>query len=316
MEAQLKGLYGCDQRRPLHSRMGFLYFAVPPVLRALARSILMRGRGSANGLAAEYLSRLPARVASPTTRVPLLLTHDVDTQEGMRKLPALLDLEARNGFASLSFLVTHRYSLADELMARAVAQGHRFAIHDTYHDNRIAYLSPEQVRNRIRQAKERLGSNGISAFRSPAFLRSKSLYEGLRGEIDFDFSASDWALAWPHPGDGLKTPFPVRLGKLVCIPTNLPRDGEMLALGMKPKQMRALVQSKATQLAAVGAPAIFLAHPDPGFTDTPERLEWYGSLLGWFRESGFFEIRGPDETLEAIRAASRDLATSQDRPIG
>lgn len=296
----LTGLYGLEQKRPLYSKYPSLYFLTPSWVRSLSRRILVGKKGEPAVLIKSYLERLKVFGDAGGMRVPILLTHDVDTARGLKTLPRLLKAEEAQGFRSLTLLVTHRYRWkSGDLLAHHQA-GHRFGVHDTTHDNTIAYIAPDQVRARIDQARAALGELGSSAFRAPAFLRSSELYEGLQGRVAFDFSSNDWALAWPHPGDGTAYPFPVRHKGLVCAPTNMPRDGEMLALGLSWSQMRDLCVQKARQLARVGAPVIFLNHPDPGFTDSDEAIDTYGALLKWFKECGLFQILAPDACLKEL----------------
>jgi hypothetical protein len=127
--------------------------------------------------------------------------------------------------------------------------------------------------------------------------------------VRVDLSTNDAALVWPHPGDGLGSPFPVRYRGVVCAPTTLPRDGELLALGLDREATLDLCRRKAAQLARVGAPAVLLTHPDPTFTDTAERLETYGLLLEHLRGSGQFRLAPPAETLADLeRRATAELA--------
>jgi hypothetical protein len=194
-------------------------------------------------------------------------------------------------------------------MSRLRDRGHAFGVHDTTHDNRLAYLPPAAVRARIAEAQAALGSLDTGAFRAPAFLRSPSLYEGIADRVRVDLSTNDAALVWPHPGDGLGSPFPIRYRGVVCAPTTLPRDGELLALGLDREATLDLCRRKAAQLARVGAPAVLLTHPDPTFTDTAERLETYGLLLEQLRAGGQFRLAPPAETLADLeRRATAELA--------
>jgi hypothetical protein len=61
-----------------------------------------------------------------------------------------------------------------------------------------------------------------------------------------------------------------------------------------------------TQLWRVGAPAVLLTHPDPGFTDSRERIEAYAAILGWARDRAMFELRPP---LDALRDLERRTET-------
>ncbi len=306
----LAGLHGADQRRPLYSRLPALYFIAPAWVKLAARAAFASRQGRVEGLVRRYLGLLDGAPAGDGRPAPLVLTHDVDTAEGLATLPRLLAVEESLGLASLVFLVTHRYAWDRAALARLRERGHAFGVHDTTHDNRLAYLPPAKVEARIRRAREALGPLDSGAFRAPAFLRSAALYEGLAAAgIRVDFSTNDSALVWPHPGDGLGSPFPVRHRRLAVVPTTLPRDGELLALGLGRAAVLDLCQAKARQLAHVGAPAILLTHPDPTFTDTSERIEAYGELLAWLRASGRFQTLPPMEAMaELERRAKGELA--------
>ena len=305
----LAGLHGADQRRPLYSRVPALYFRAPAWVKLAARSAFAARQGRIDMLIQRYLDRLQYAPAGDGNPVPLLLTHDVDTAEGLGTLPRLLAVEESLGLTSLTFLVTHRYAWKRETLTALAARGHAVGVHDTTHDNRLAYLPPAEVEARIARAQAALGSLDTGAFRAPAFLRSASLYEGLARRIKIDFSTNDAALVWPHPGDGLGSPFPVRYRTLAVVPTTLPRDGELLALGLDRAAMLDLCRKKAAQLARVGAPVVLLTHPDPTFTDTARRIDAYGELIAWLRASGRFTLVPPAETLaELQRRATREIA--------
>jgi len=309
LQPRLAGLQGLDQTRPLYSRFPALYFRTPAWVKRAARSAFAARHGQVAGLTERYLRFLDEAPPGDGRPVPVLLTHDVDTAEGFATLPRLLAVEERLGLASLTFLVTHRYPWQRAALARLHERGHVFGVHDTTHDNRLAYLPAADVELRIRSAQEALGRLDSGAFRAPAFLRSPSLYDGIASRVRIDFSTNDCALVWPHPGDGLGSPFPVRYRRLVVAPTTLPRDGELLALGLDRKATLELCRRKATQLARVGAPVVLLTHPDPTFTDTPARLDAYDELLDWLAASACFRLVAPTEALAELHArAVVDLA--------
>ena len=296
----LAGLHGADQKRPLYSRFSALYFRTPAWLKLAARSAFASRQGQLDGLIARYLASLEGAPAGDGRPVPVLLTHDVDTAAGLATLPRLLAVEERLGLASLTFLVTHRYRWERAALAPLRERGHAFGVHDTTHDNRLAYLPPAAVESRIRRAQEALGPLDSGAFRAPAFLRSASLYAGIASRVRIDFSTNDAALVWPHPGDGLGSPFPVRYRRMVVAPTTLPRDGELLALGLDRDTMLDVCRRKAAQLARVGAPVVMLTHPDPTFTDTTARMETYGDFLAWLKSDTHFRLLAPAETLAEL----------------
>lgn len=314
--ARLSGLHGAEQRRPLYSRLPALYFRTPPWVRAAARKVIGVRRRQAGWLLQSYLGRLEALPAADGSPVPLLLTHDVDTAQGYANLPRLLQVEEALGLASLTLLVTHRYPWNPEALAALAERGHCFGVHDTTHDNRLAYLPARAVRERIATAQVALGPLDCGAFRAPGFLRSRALYEGIADLVSIDLSTNDWSLLWPHPGDGIGSPFPARYGNLVCVPTTLPRDGELFALGLAAAERLDLYQRKATQLWHVGAPAVLLTHPDPTFTDSPDRLAAYAGLLRWLTGSGMFKTLMPGACLHELRGrAVCDVGVAPPAPM-
>jgi peptidoglycan/xylan/chitin deacetylase (PgdA/CDA1 family) len=309
LQPTLAGLHGLDQKRPLYSRIPALYFVTPAWVKLAARAAFAAGQGRIDALVERYLAFLEGAPAGDGRAAPLLLTHDVDTAAGLATLPRLLAVEESLGMASLIFVVTHRYPWDRAALTRLRDRGHVFGVHDTTHDNQLAYLPADAVEARIARAQSALGALDVGAFRAPAFLRSAGLYEGLARRVAFDLSTNDYALVWPHPGDGLGSPFPVRYHGMVCAPTTLPRDGELLALGLDREATLDLCTRKAAQLARVGAPAVLLTHPDPTFTDTDQRIETYGLLLEQLRASGRFRLAPPAETLAEIgRRATGELA--------
>jgi hypothetical protein len=294
------GLYGTDQRRPLYSRAPRLYFRTPAWAKHLARRAFAARQRDRGALIREYLGRLRSLPTADSAPVPLLLTHDVDTAEGYRNLPALLAAEESLGLRSLTLIVTHRYRWSVSELLSFAARGHAFGVHDTTHDNQLAYLADDAIERRLREAQDSLGPLDCGAFRAPAFLRTAALYRAVARCVRVDLSSIDAALLWPHPGDGTTVPFPLRLGKTLCVPTTLPRDGEMLALGLDAHETLDLVRAKAEELCRVGAPAGILTHPDPGFTDSEERVRGYVELLQWFASSGGFAIMQPRDCLAEL----------------
>lgn len=305
----IAGLYGATQRRPLYSRFPSLYFHVPAWVKSLARASFASRQGSSGVLVERYLARLATFPPGDGRPVPVLLTHDADTLSGYRALDRLLAVEEALGLRSVTFLVTHRYRWDRAHVTELHGRGHWFGVHDTTHDNQLAYLEPSAIEERIRIAQHALGPLDCGAFRTPAYLRTPALYRGIAGCVRFDFSSNDAALLWPHPGDGLGSPFPVRHFGMVCVPTTLPRDGELLALGIAPAESMRVLQRKGEELARVGAPVVMLTHPDPGFTDTEERIAGYRDFLAWMKASRLFAFSPPGQCFDELaRRATVELA--------
>ena len=90
----------------------------------------------------------------------LVLTHDVESKEGLRKCRLLMQLEQNLGFrSSFNFIPEGSYRVPAELREELTANGFEVGIHDLKHDGRSVYLA-SQVQPTRRENQPAMRASG------------------------------------------------------------------------------------------------------------------------------------------------------------
>ena len=84
-----------------------------------------------------------------------LITHDIDTEKGLRRALKLKRIEDRYGVKSLWFIPTSQYKL-DRDIIKEIAEDHQIGSHGTKHDGRLILMEKEEIVERLRKSKEEL----------------------------------------------------------------------------------------------------------------------------------------------------------------
>ena len=87
----------------------------------------------------------------------LVLTHDVETAEGLRLIPVLANVEERRGYVSSWNFVPKRYDVPESVLTELANRGCEVGIHGLYHDGRdleSARMLQERLPEMIRYAKQ------------------------------------------------------------------------------------------------------------------------------------------------------------------
>ena len=97
---------------------------------------------------------------------PVVLTHDIDSPEGLKNLRlAFPAAEEAVGARSTSYIVPCAWRLDHGLIAELVARGHEVGVHGYDHSNRTPFAASDERRRRLdRRASfaERYGAAGLS----------------------------------------------------------------------------------------------------------------------------------------------------------
>ncbi len=274
---------------PLHARLPLPYHAVPGPLR-LALYPLVAGRGGdptacppspgwpAEGRIDRFQKRLfegitgtePGPAWPGGKRTALLVTHDVDTKEGMRAAGGILEEMVALGLKPCFFLVGRGYAW-DEGFCDAVRQaGGEIGLHGDVHDNRISYLSADAAGKRLDRCRDQLVRHGILGFRAPSLLVSDALYEAVGSRFAWDSSVPDTdtnPLLGPRRGCG--TTFPFRRGGTLVLPTTMPADDRLLLLGHRGLDLLEPLRAKWRHIQRIGGLCQFLTHPEPHLFGKP-----------------------------------------------
>lgn len=160
----------------------------------------------------------------------MLLTHDVETQEGFDFIPEVIAVEKALGLRSSWNLVAHKYELRENILAHIIDSGHEIGIHGYNHDGKL-YYSREQFQWRAERINAALTRHGAVGFRSPQVHRDLEWLQDL--DVLYDASCFDYDPYQPFPG-GTGCIWPFMAGRFVELPYTLPQDHTIfIALGMK-----------------------------------------------------------------------------------
>ena len=219
----------------------------------------------------------------------LVLTHDVETAVGYRRILEISDMEEAQGFRSSWNFVPRRYDIEDAMVGAIADRGFEVGIHGLYHDGRDLE-SPQMIRERLPAIREYADRWGAVGFRSPATQRRWE-WMGLLG-FEYDSSFPDTDPYEPQAG-GSCSWLPFFIEDLVELPITLPQDHTLFVILGRTGASTWI--DKARQLRARSGMALLLTHPD--YLTQRTIAEAYGSFLAEFRGDA-----------SAWRALPRDVA--------
>lgn len=209
-------------------------------------------------------------------RAAFAITHDVEWDSGLRRAPAIQDVERKLGFVASWNLVPERYPIDWEIVNELRARGGEIGIHGLKHDGRL-FQSERVFRSRLKKIDAHAKAWGAVGFRSPSTLRNEGWMRSMRFEYDSSFPDTD--PYEPQPG-GCCTPWPYFLGTMVELPLTMPQDHTVFEiLG---RHDLSIWEQKVEWLLSVGGIILVNVHPDYMMSD--ERLGIYERFLAGMRE--------------------------------
>jgi peptidoglycan/xylan/chitin deacetylase (PgdA/CDA1 family) len=204
-----------------------------------------------------------------------VLTHDVDTADGLANVARIADMEQELGFRSSWNVVPYKYRVDHGLLRDLQARGFEIGVHGYNHDGKL-YLSKSIFEKRVSGINAALQSFGAVGFRSPMVHRNLAWLQML--DIEYDASCFDVDPYQAMPG-GVGSIWPFVAGKFVELPYTLPQDHTVfIALGTEDA---AIWQQKSDYLARQSGMALMLTHPD--YLDSSRRLDVYREFLEYAR---------------------------------
>jgi peptidoglycan/xylan/chitin deacetylase (PgdA/CDA1 family) len=282
----------------------FVKSMLPSALkRQLRRTMARRGLASSNALdwpadeSADALQRFLMRlvlVASGRQELsfawfwpdghPLaaVLTHDVETAQGLPNIASVTEMELARGLRSSFNFVPADYEVPESLLRKLDDEGFEVGVHGYTHDG-LLFSNWPTFQQRVAEINAFGRRWGASGFRSPATYRNPEWLHHL--EFEYDSSFSNTAPCEPQPG-GCGSFFPYPIDGLVELPITVPQDHTLFEL---------LEQTDAgTWLAVLGrirdanGMACVLTHPDPssGYIGYADNRSHYADLLDAVAASG------------------------------
>ena len=219
----------------------------------------------------------------------VVLTHDVEGQRGLNRVPRLMELEAQLGFrSSFNFVPEGEYRLSDRLRATLDRMGFEVGVHGLKHDGKL-YSSHAEFSRRAARIREYGRQWQAVGFRSPFMHHNLEWIHELG--MEYDASTFDTDPFEPQP-DGAGTIFPFwvsnsRGGGYVELPYTLVQDYNLFVILRA--RTNEIWKRKLDWVAERGGMALINTHPDYMWFDGKQGrdefpLGMYSDLLTYVRE--------------------------------
>ena len=283
---------------PASARLPVNYRVVPGWMRAVVASAIgRRNRRHVDRWAAfpqwpidlsadllEDLSDTP-RQTTPASRTPVVVTHDVDSPEGLTNLVTrFLPLEESIGARSTSYIVPCAWRLDDALVAEIVARGHDVGVHGYDHSHMTPFAAPAERRRRLDAAGAFAARYSAVGYRAPSLLRTRPLLRDLGARFRYDSSIPTSGGLFPTPNNGCATARPFRVENIAELPISLPRDGALRFLGHTPDEILRIWIDCAELIARSRGVVVLLTHCERRFSGQPRMFDAYRRFLEYVRD--------------------------------
>ena len=229
---------------------------------------------------------------------PVILTHDIDSAEGLRNLVAdFLPLEEAHGARSTNYVVPCAWRVDEALLHEARSRGHELGIHGYDHSNWTPFANAAERQARLDAARPLAERFEMTGYRSPSLLRTPELLADLAVRYRYDSSVPTSGGLFPLPNNGCASVRPFRVGDLVELPLSLPRDGSLRFLGHGPDEIVRLWKACADAVARARGVVVLLTHCEQHFSGNAPMLHAYRSFLEWICENPRFAWAMPLDVL-------------------
>lgn len=206
----------------------------------------------------------------------LILTHDVETAWGLRKISDLIQLEKQLGFRSAFYFVPERYKLIRRDLLELKRDGFEVGVHGLKHDGKL-FRDHETFKERAKKINIYLNKWKAKGFRAPCMHHNLDWIHALN--IQYDASTFDTDPFEPQP-DGMGTIFPFIVTQnstqhtYVELPYTLPHDCTLFVI-LKEKNID-IWKQKLNWIVEKGGMALLDTHPDyMNFNGTNLKVDEY-----------------------------------------
>lgn len=171
--------------------------------------------------------------ASSSRRVPFIwfwpeaksscaiMTHDVETDAGLRFSGELMDLNDSFGIkSSFQLIPGARYVVNGQKVAAIKARGFEVNVHDLRHDGHL-FDTHDEFKVSAKRINDFAADFGSKGFRAGALYRNQEWFDLLN--VDYDMSVPNMAALDPQPG-GCCTVMPYFVGHVLEIPVTATQD--------------------------------------------------------------------------------------------
>jgi hypothetical protein len=308
------------ERPPLSARLPMSYRVAPGWARAAIATAIGRwsrrriGRWAAFpgwpiDLSTDVLDDLrdPTGRIPPPRPAPVVLTHDIDSAEGLKNLvERFLPMEEGIGARSISYIVPCAWRLDHGLVADVVARGHDVGVHGYDHANTTPFAAAAERMRRLDAARGFAERYGATGYRAPSLLRTRALLRDLGSRYRHDSSIPTAGGPFPTANNGCATARPFLVENTLELPITLPRDGSLRFLGYRPADIVDTWLECADLVARSRGVVVLLTHCERRFSGHPRMLDAYRRFLESVRDrSDRFTFSRPGEVLDAMSSQVR-----------
>jgi len=195
-------------------------------------------------------------------RFALVLTHDVESAQGLSRCQRIVEVERRLGFRSCFSFVPKRYEVSLRYVKYLWRDGFEVAVHGLHHDGKL-FNSQTLFQKRSYQINSYLERWNCHGFYSPSMHHNLDWIHDLH--IEYDCSTFDVDPCEPQP-DGVETIFPFivsksgGLQKYIELPYTLPQDFTLFVIMQEDNYK--IWQKKIKWIADHNGMALLKTHPD------------------------------------------------------
>jgi len=289
-------------QRPTSSKLPISYQTIPSPIRDFVASFIgrIKRRQVAKwgvfpawplDLSADFLADI-AGILSPFADgpTPVLLSHDIDSLEGLHNLPKwFLPLEEAVGATSSNYVVPCAWRLDHGVLNDVKARGHEIGVHGYDHSNRTPFVSEQERHKRLSAARKFIDDYNVLGYRAPSLLRTAELLHSLADYYQYDSSIPTSGGLFPISNSGCASARPFNIGDIIEIPLSIPRDGSLRFLGHSPNEILDIWKDCATKISESGGVVVLLTHCEKRFSGNPGMLEIYRKFLQFVQEAEQFE---------------------------
>jgi peptidoglycan/xylan/chitin deacetylase (PgdA/CDA1 family) len=289
---QVRELAAFTETPPASSRLPVNYQRVPGRLRAAIGSAIGRWHRGRSDRWAEFpgwpldlSADLLFDLSLPTQPYPVspqtvILTHDIDSPEGLQNLVArFLTVEEAAGARSTSFIVPCGWPIDHGLTSEVIARGHEVGVHGYDHGNRTPFAADAERRRRIDAARSFAERHSCAGYRAPSLLRTRALLRDLGRRYRYDSSIPTSGGPFPVPNNGCASARPFAIQGILELPLSMPRDGSLRFLGYSPEEIARLWIECADLIARSGGVIVLLTHCEQRFSGSAPMFEAYRRFL-------------------------------------
>ena len=289
---QLRERAAFTEQPPASARLPFNYQRVPGWLRAAIGALIGRlnRRHTARwaafprwplDLTADLLFDLSLPTATaPATPTPVVLTHDIDSSEGLRNLvERFLPLEESVDARSTNYVVPCAWEVSDSLVSEATARGHEVGVHGYDHGNVTPFASSDERQRRLDAALPFAKRYGCVGYRAPSLLRTRALLRDLAPRYRYDSSIPTSGGLFPVPNNGCASARPFLNEGILELPLSMPRDGSLRFLGYSPDEIARLWIECADLIARSRGMVVLLTHCERRFSGERRMFDAYRRFL-------------------------------------